>query len=153
MAHELCCVPMPLCRRGRRLTFLLLRQKQSKQKKRRPYRLRRFLGSESKFAEPKARPAGAVPCTAAKLASDPNNRNLRCSVQPGSSSNSLRSDNRSPCSVWPSAPQRIEKGFARRIQIRDQIVRRLPLLFLQPGLCGIGCVCGLTLALRLSEGF
>ena len=31
---------MPLCRRGGRLTFLLLRQKQSKQKKRRPYCLR-----------------------------------------------------------------------------------------------------------------
>ena len=31
---------MPLCRRGGRLTFLLLRQKQSKQKKRRPWCLR-----------------------------------------------------------------------------------------------------------------
>ena len=38
--------------------------------------------------------------------------NLRCSVQPGSSSNSLRSNNRSPCSVWTSAPRRIQKGFA-----------------------------------------
>ena len=37
--------------------------------------------------------------------------NLRCSVQPGSSSNSLRSDNRSPCSVWTSAPRRIQKGW------------------------------------------
>jgi hypothetical protein len=36
---------------------------------------------------------------------------LRCSVQPGSSSNSLRSDNRSPCSVWTSAPRRIQKGW------------------------------------------
>ena len=32
-----------------------------------------FLGSESKFAEPSARPEGAVLRTAAKLASDPNN--------------------------------------------------------------------------------
>jgi hypothetical protein len=36
--------------------------------------------------------------------------NLRCSVQPGSSSNSLRSNNRSPSSVWTSAPRRIQKG-------------------------------------------
>ncbi len=36
--------------------------------------------------------------------------NLRCSAQPGSSSNSLRSDNRSPWSVWTSAPRRIQKG-------------------------------------------
>ncbi len=33
----------------------------------------RFLGSEPKFAEPSARPQGAVPCSAAKLVSDPNN--------------------------------------------------------------------------------
>jgi hypothetical protein len=32
-----------------------------------------FLGLESKFAEPQARPQGAVLRTAAKLASDPNN--------------------------------------------------------------------------------
>ena len=32
-----------------------------------------FLGSEPKFAEPTARPDGAVRCTAAKLVSDPNN--------------------------------------------------------------------------------
>ncbi len=32
-----------------------------------------FLGSEPKFAEPMARPEGAVRCTAAKLVSDPNN--------------------------------------------------------------------------------
>ena len=32
-----------------------------------------FLGSEPKFAEPSARPEGAVQCTAAKLVSDPNN--------------------------------------------------------------------------------
>ena len=37
--------------------------------------------------------------------------NLRCSVQPGSSSNSLRSNNRSPLSVWTSAPQRRQKGL------------------------------------------
>ena len=34
----------------------------------------RFLGSESKFAQPKAGPEGSVLCTEAKLASDPNNR-------------------------------------------------------------------------------
>jgi hypothetical protein len=39
--------------------------------------------------------------------------NLRCSAQPGSRSNSLRSDNRGPCSVWASAPRRIHKGFGR----------------------------------------
>ena len=32
-----------------------------------------FLGSEPKFAEPLARPEGAVHRTAAKLVSDPNN--------------------------------------------------------------------------------
>ena len=37
--------------------------------------------------------------------------NLRCSVQPGSSSNSRRSNNRSTCSVWPSAPRRRQKGL------------------------------------------
>ena len=35
---------------------------------------RRFLGSESKFAQPKAGPQGSVLRTEAKLASDPNNR-------------------------------------------------------------------------------
>ena len=44
--------------------------------------------------------------------------NLRCSAQPGSRSNSLRSDNRGPFSVWASAPQRIHKGFWMRIRIR-----------------------------------
>ncbi len=34
---------------------------------------REFLGSEPKFAEPTARPEGAVRCTAAKLVSDPKN--------------------------------------------------------------------------------
>ncbi len=34
----------------------------------------RLLGSEPKFAEPVARPTGAVLCTAAKLVSDPNNQ-------------------------------------------------------------------------------
>ena len=36
---------------------------------------------------------------------------LRCPVQPGSSPNSLRSNNRSPCSVWTSAPRRRQKGW------------------------------------------
>ncbi len=36
--------------------------------------------------------------------------NLRCSVQPGPGSNSLRSDNRPSSSVWPSAPRRSQKG-------------------------------------------
>ena len=40
---------MPLCRRGGRLTFLLLRQKQSKQKKRRPWYLLRLLGLDIAF--------------------------------------------------------------------------------------------------------
>ncbi len=39
--------------------------------------------------------------------------NLRCSVQPGSRSNSLRSDNRGPLSVRTSAPRRIHKGWVR----------------------------------------
>ena len=47
-----------------------------------------FLGSEPQFAKPTAPPAGAVPCTAAKWVSDPNNSNLRCSVKAGSRSNS-----------------------------------------------------------------
>ena len=37
--------------------------------------------------------------------------NLRCSAQPGFRSNSLRSDNRGPLSVWASAPRRIHKGL------------------------------------------
>ncbi len=37
------------------------------------FALPEFLGSEPKFAEPTARPEGAVRCTAAKLVSDPNN--------------------------------------------------------------------------------
>jgi len=36
-----------------------------------------FLGSEPKFAEPSARPSGAVLRTAAKLVSDPNNPLIR----------------------------------------------------------------------------
>ncbi len=36
--------------------------------------------------------------------------NLRCSVQPGPGSNSLRSNNRPSLSVWPCAPRRIQKG-------------------------------------------
>ena len=46
---------------------------------------------------------------------------FRCSAQPGSRSNSLRSDNRGPCSVWASAPQRIHKGFAGRVRDRIQV--------------------------------
>ena len=40
--------------------------------------------------------------------------NLRCSVQPGSRANSLRSNKHEPCSVWPSTPRRIHKGFEVR---------------------------------------
>ena len=47
-----------------------------------------FLGSEPQFAKPSARPVGAVPCSAAKWVSDPNNSNLRCSPKTGSRSNS-----------------------------------------------------------------
>ena len=43
--------------------------------------------------------------------------NLRCSAQPGSRSNSLRSDNRGPLFVWASAPRRIHKGLAEMIGI------------------------------------
>ena len=46
---------------------------------------------------------------------------FRCSAQPGSRSNSLRSDNRGPFSVWASAPQRIHKGFWMRIRIPIRI--------------------------------
>ncbi len=45
-----------------------------------------FLGSEPKFAEPTARPEGAVRCTAAKLVSDPNNSpgsNVQVTLQSG----------------------------------------------------------------------
>jgi len=41
--------------------------------------------------------------------------NLRCSVQPGPGSNSLRSDNRPSLSDWTSAPRRIQKGCGDRI--------------------------------------
>ncbi len=64
--------------------FLLLRQKESHQRK--------------------GDPAACDPCAALR-------GNLRCSVQPGSSSNSLRSDNRSPCSGWPCTPRRRQKGW------------------------------------------
>ena len=74
----------------RLLTFLLLRQKQSKQKKRRPYCLRPFAVATGIF---------------------------RCSVQPGPRSNSLRSENRGSLPVWPSAPQRIQKGFLGKYKI------------------------------------
>ena len=47
-----------------------------------------FLGSEPQFAEPSARPVGAVPCTAAKWVSDPNNSNQRCSPKAGTGTNS-----------------------------------------------------------------
>ena len=44
--------------------------------------------------------------------------NLRCSVQPGSRSNSPEgSDNRGALSVWPSAPRRIHKGLGDGIGI------------------------------------
>ena len=56
--------------------------------------------------------------------------NLRCSVQPGSRANSLRSNKHEPCSVWPSAPRRRQKGFAGTVRIRDQMVLTLTLLFL-----------------------
>ncbi len=142
--------PVPLCRRGGRLTFLLLRQKQSKQKKRRTWCLRRFLGSESKFAEPKARPAGAVLCTAAKLASDPNNRNLWCSAQPGSRANSPDgSDNRGPLSVRACAPRRIHKGFG------DGLGTGFGNTFKSPGVCVaiifIAARAGTTLARGLNH--
>ena len=40
---------------------------------------------------------------------------FRCSAQPGSRSNSASaSDNRGPCSVWASAPQRIHKGLGNK---------------------------------------
>ena len=101
---------MPLCRRGGRLTFLCL-TKETQGKERRPYCLRRFLGSESKFAEPKARPAGAVLCTAAKLASDPNNRNLRCSLQAGARTNSPSAQT----SARPDPPEAPLLGATTRV--------------------------------------
>ncbi len=52
--------------------FLLLRQKKVSKEKA-TLLPAEFLGSEPKFAEPLARPAGAVRRTAAKLVSDPNN--------------------------------------------------------------------------------
>ncbi len=56
--------------------------KKSNQKKGDP-QSGKFLGSESKFAEPFGSPGGCGACTAAKLASDPNNFNLRCSTPAG----------------------------------------------------------------------
>ena len=70
---------------GETLFFASL--KKSTQKKGDPM-VWEFLGSEPQFAKPSARPAGAVPCTAAKWVSDPNNSNLWCSAKAGSRSNS-----------------------------------------------------------------
>src|SRR5665647_1449568 len=70
-----------------------------------------FLGSEPKFAEPLARPEGAVPCTAAKLVSDTNN--LPCGARSSRGLVQTRlwlKQARDLVSVWTSAPQRIQKG-------------------------------------------
>ncbi len=64
-----------------------------------------FLGSEPKFAEPVARPPGAVLRTAAKLVSDPNNLRRAISAAPKTSASRERaacgtSTNRQGSS-WP----------------------------------------------------
>ena len=113
MAHELGCGPVPLCRRGGRLTFLLLRQKQSKQKKRRPWclrpsaALRATSGARFKWGPASTLPAqtiaGPDPLEAPLLGAY--RRGLRC-----------------------------------RVRIRDQIVRRLTLLVLRLGCAGVAGV-------------
>ena len=71
-------------------------------------------GNSLSFASPKESkqrkgdPAVCDPCAALR-------GNLRCSVQPGPGSNSLRSDNRPSLSVWPCAPRRSQKGGGDRI--------------------------------------
>ncbi len=66
-------------------------------------------GNSLSFVSPKESkqrkgdPAVCVPCAALR-------GNLRCSVQPGPGSNSLRSGNRPSSSVWPCAPRRCQKG-------------------------------------------
>ena len=66
-------------------------------------------GNSLSFASPKESkqrkgdPAVCDPCASLR-------GNLRCSVQPGPASNSLRSDNRPSLSVWPCAPRRSQKG-------------------------------------------
>jgi len=66
-------------------------------------------GNSLSFVSPKESkqrkgdPAVCDPCAALR-------GNLRCSVQPGPGSNSLRSGNRPSSSVWPCAPRRCQKG-------------------------------------------
>jgi len=62
-----------------------------------------FFVSPKKRKQKKGDPAVCDPCAALR-------GNLRCSVQPGPGSNSLRSDNRPSLSVWPCAPRRSQKG-------------------------------------------
>ena len=62
-----------------------------------------FFASPKKPKEKKGDPGVCVPFASLR-------GNLRCSVQPGSRANSLRSNKHEPFSVWPSAPRRIHKG-------------------------------------------
>ena len=73
--------------------------------------------------------------------------NLRCSVQPGPGSNSLRSDNRPSLSVWTSAPRRMQKGWGNkyrygyrsRAPARTRFARpRLPTPVFAPQPVGLG---------------
>ncbi len=57
----------------RRASYFSLSRQRNLTKRKATLLSAEFLGSEPKFAEPMARPEGAVPCTAAKLVSDPNN--------------------------------------------------------------------------------
>ena len=62
-----------------------------------------FCVAKRKVSKRKGDPAVCDPCASLR-------GNLRCSVQPGPGSNSLRSDNRPSLSVWTSAPRRSQKG-------------------------------------------
>jgi len=62
-----------------------------------------FCVAKRKVSKRKGDPAVCVPFASLR-------GNLRCSVQPGPGSNSLRSDNRPSLSVWTSAPRRSQKG-------------------------------------------
>ncbi len=67
-----------------------------------------FCAAKRKVSKRKGDPTVCDPCATLR-------GNLRCSVQPGPGSNSLRSDNRPSLSVWTSAPRRSQKGRGDRI--------------------------------------
>lgn len=93
---------------GGAVTFFRVAERKSP-KKGRPRCPCRFLGSEPQFTEPAARPKGAVLRIAVKWVSDPNNRNLRCSLQAGSAQTRLAAQT----ARGPDPPEAVLLGTAR----------------------------------------